>query len=197
MSHLLCESFAIAYHNTYKYKNSKFKGVKFIGDLLGPHFVNLIAINTLARETLVAKAGDQLSEFFGIQGKIFPLVFAEWYNNKDNLWNSHVGFYDELRSRGFDENFKHPDKYRFFKDGKLVYDAIAQYVNQVIDAFYKNDNDIKSDHYLDLFFKEVHDEDRGDVKGFPAKPESKTQLANILTKLIWQLSGYHSATNFT
>ena len=66
MSHLLCESLAIGAHNTYKYKNSELKGVKHVGDFLQPHFINLIAINTLARETLVARVGDKLSNFFGI-----------------------------------------------------------------------------------------------------------------------------------
>ena len=76
MSHLLCESIAVAHHNTYKYNHTKLKGCSFIGDFLGPHLQNLLAINALARETLVAKIGDQLSSFFGIQGKNFPVVFA-------------------------------------------------------------------------------------------------------------------------
>lgn len=67
MSHLLCEAFAVAHHNTYKYKgNRKLKGSKHIGEMLTPHFVNLLAINSLGRETLIAKVDDQLSEFFGI-----------------------------------------------------------------------------------------------------------------------------------
>jgi hypothetical protein len=66
MSHLLCECIGIAHHNTFKYKQTKLKGLKFIGEMLEPHLINLLAINTLARESLVAKTGDKLSEFFGI-----------------------------------------------------------------------------------------------------------------------------------
>jgi hypothetical protein len=67
MAHLFCEPIAVAHHNTYRYKgNSKLKGCKHIGEMLIPHFVNLLAINSLARETLVAKVDDQLSEFFGV-----------------------------------------------------------------------------------------------------------------------------------
>lgn len=70
MAHLMCEPIAVAHHNTYSYKatGSRLKGCKFIGDLLAPHFINLIAINTLGRETLIARVDDRLSEFFGVPG---------------------------------------------------------------------------------------------------------------------------------
>lgn len=52
-------------------------------------------------------------------------MIALWYTQKEDLWNTDVGFYDELRQRGFDpETFRHGDKYRFLKDGKVIYDAI-------------------------------------------------------------------------
>ncbi|CDW77802.1 allene oxide synthase 8r-lipoxygenase fusion protein [Stylonychia lemnae] len=199
MAHLMCEPIAVAHHNTYSYKATanRFKGCKYIGDILSPHFINLIAINTLGRETLIARVDDKLSEFFGVPGNQFPLVFGEWFQQKDNIWNTNVGFYDELRQRGFDQNFKHGDKYRYFRDGKLIYDAIWRYVEKTVNGFYKNDQAVQNDQLLDHFFKETHDEDKGDVKGFPAKPESRAQLISVLAKLIWQLSAYHSATNFS
>ena len=39
--------------------------------------------------------------------------------------------------------------------------------------------------YLEVFFKEVHDEDKGDILGFPNKPENKMILTKTLTKIIW------------
>jgi hypothetical protein len=67
MAHLFSEAFAVAHHNTYKYKgNSKLRGCSHIGEMLYPHFVNLLAINSLGRETLVARVEDQLSDFNGI-----------------------------------------------------------------------------------------------------------------------------------
>jgi hypothetical protein len=70
MAHLMIEPLAVAHHNTYQYKAtaSRLKGCKFVGDLLAPHFVNLIAINTLGREILMSTSYDKLSEFFGIPG---------------------------------------------------------------------------------------------------------------------------------
>jgi Lipoxygenase len=59
MAHLFTEPFAVAHHNTFKYKgNAKLRGCKHIGEMLEPHFVNLLAINALGRETLIAKVDD-------------------------------------------------------------------------------------------------------------------------------------------
>lgn len=146
MSHLFTEAFAVAHHNTFKYKgNAKLRGCKHIGEMLAPHFVNLLAINALGRETLIAKVDDQLSEFFGIQGNQFPLVFGEWFQTKDNIWNTNVGFYEELKARGFDRTFKHLDKYRYFRDGRLIYEALQRYVEKSVNAFYKTDANVTED----------------------------------------------------
>lgn len=63
MGHIFSEAFAIAHHNTYNYKPKKFfdkvyKGNEVIGKFLADHFVDLIPINALARETLVAAVKD-------------------------------------------------------------------------------------------------------------------------------------------
>ncbi len=54
-----------------------------------------------------------------------------------------------------------------------MYDAIASYVNSSVNAFYKSDDQLASDTYVQHFFKEIHDEDRGDIRGFPVRPDSK------------------------
>lgn len=53
LSHLFCETFAIAHHNVYVVPN-KLAGKREVGSLLLPHFTDLLAINALARVTLVA-----------------------------------------------------------------------------------------------------------------------------------------------
>lgn len=66
-------------------------------------------------------------------------MFGEWYSTKENIWNTNIGFYDELKTRGFDKNFKHGDKYRYYRDGKILYDAIHRYAEKCVNAFYKSD----------------------------------------------------------
>lgn len=87
MAHLLTETFAIAHHNAYTYERNHVKGSKTIGAFLKPHFVDLIAINTLARETLIAPVNDALGDFFAVPGYIWPKAISEWYSPRDNIWN--------------------------------------------------------------------------------------------------------------
>lgn len=87
MAHLLTETFAIAHHNTYVYERNHRTGNKTIGAFLKPHFVDLIAINTLARETLIAPVNDSLGDFMAIPGFIWPKCISEWYSPRKDLWN--------------------------------------------------------------------------------------------------------------
>jgi hypothetical protein len=132
MSHMIGETFAISHHNAYNcyaQKSKHDKDNKDIGTMLAPHFINLIGINHLARVTLIAPIGNKLSLFQGVRGEDFAALIAFWYTQKDNLWNTDVGFHEELKSRGFDcKTFKHKDLYRFMKDGEKIHEAIALYV---------------------------------------------------------------------
>ena len=96
MGHLVSETFAISHHNTYTYDKNDIEGNRVIGEFLRPHFIDLIAINTLARETMVAKVNDTLSEMTSIPGNLWPQIIAEWYTTKENIWNTDIGFVEEL-----------------------------------------------------------------------------------------------------
>lgn len=65
MAHMLGETLAISHHNTYYYlaENCGKEGNKAIGEMLAPHFVNLIAINSFARVTLVDPIHATISAF--------------------------------------------------------------------------------------------------------------------------------------
>lgn len=64
MTHMLGETFAIAHHNTYVHLAQKSKHAndnKAIGAFLAPHFINLLAINSLAKVTLLADVNNNLA----------------------------------------------------------------------------------------------------------------------------------------
>jgi hypothetical protein len=131
MSHMIGETFAISHHNAYNHHGNKddLKGNKVVGDMLAVHFVNLIGINNLARVTLISPLKNTLSLFQGVRGEDFAELIAYWYTQKTDLWNTDVGFYEEAKSRGFDPNtFKHGHKYRYLRDGKVIYDLVHEYV---------------------------------------------------------------------
>lgn len=79
MSHMIGETFAISHHNAYysKATSSKYdKDNKDIGEMLAPHFINLIGINNLARVTLIAPVANKLSNFQGVRGEDFAALIA-------------------------------------------------------------------------------------------------------------------------
>jgi hypothetical protein len=49
MAHMLVETFAIAHNNTYGCPDSEEDGDLRVGLLLAPHFIDLLALNGLAR----------------------------------------------------------------------------------------------------------------------------------------------------
>eukprot|EP00347_Sterkiella_histriomuscorum_P016089 403354533 len=200
MSHMIGETFAMAHHNTYHFLGSKSKHATdnhAIGAMLLPHFTNLLAINNLARVTLIAPINNQLSNFQGVRGEDFGELIARWYTQKEDLWNTDVGFYEELNQRGFDPaTFRHGDKYRFLKDGKRIYDEIVVYVDKVIRQQFTEDS-VKNDKLLKAFFNYIANPQYGDIKGFPKAPETLEQVIEVFSKIIWQVSGYHSALNFS
>jgi hypothetical protein len=48
-----------------------------------------------------------------------------------------------------------------------------------------------------LFFEQCSDEKNGNIDGFPKEPESRAQVIDVFTRIIWHQSGYHSALNFS
>lgn len=67
----------------------------------------------------------------------------------------------------------------------------------VIETQYRSDEEVQNDKLLRSFFKQVADKAHGDIRAFPPLPESREMLIDVLTRIIWQMSGFHSALNFS
>jgi hypothetical protein len=102
-----------------------------------------------------------------------------------------------LNNRGFTTDFEHKELYRLIRDGQPINDALTAYVREVIYAQYQDDTAVQSDKLLKDFFREISDPASGNVEGFPNAPESRDQVVDCFSRIIWQLSGYHSALNFS
>jgi hypothetical protein len=69
LSHLVCETFAIAHHNAYVANQDERTGKSEVGHMLFVHFFDLLPLNSLARVTLVAQKNDSLKSFMGVPGE--------------------------------------------------------------------------------------------------------------------------------
>ena len=92
--------------------------------------------------------------------------------------------------------------YHYRDDGILIWNAIESYVTEIINIFYKSDDDIKEDTELQNWANDVHfngfpgHNGTPDGHSFPERIESRGELINYCTLIIFNGYAYHFAVNF-
>lgn len=90
----------------------------------------------------------------------------------------------------------------FYRDDALkLWDAIEQFVNDIVRIYYRSDDDIQRDEEIQEWIKEVHEfglpRHEGEVDHHvPSEFKSIPDLTEVLTVLIFTCSGEHAAQNF-
>jgi hypothetical protein len=110
-------------------------------------------------------------------------------------------FPNALKKRGVDDTAKLPSYY-YRDDGLALWEIILAFVGEIIGIFYKNDDDVKRDDEIQSWIYDVHKNGwraKSDHKdhGVPTSFESREQLIEVLTSLIFTLSCQHAAVNFS
>jgi arachidonate 5-lipoxygenase len=171
-----------------------------IHKLLRPHFRYTMAINTRARKTLINRGGI-LDQVFAVGGKgmveFFKRVSCEfsvdWTNIRKNS-----------KERGVDDPEQLP-KFYYRDDGLRVFEAIEDYVRDVVDEFYKSDKMVEDDKELkewvdDIYTNAFPGEETGfsgtQGHGFPKEITTKEELVERCTVIIFTGSAQHSSINF-
>ena len=162
--------------------------------LLRPHVHYTIAINSLARKTLISPKGS-ISEIFSIgylgQNELLQRAYKKysihWSNIKHNI-----------KERGV-EKLPH---YYYRDDGMKLWNAFEEFVRSIIDAFYSSDKEVVADTYLQDFAKDVHKngfpgyDGAPDGHDFPSLITKKDDLIEICTLIMFTGSAQHAAVNF-
>lgn len=193
--HLTFEPFAVAARNVFHCTDCS---NHIVGALLRPHFRDHIAINWLARRTLITGGKDTLpftdaSFAAGSRGGL--ILFAEKYRN----WSlADEALPARLRSRGFDPEGNDGIIYHYREDGMRVWRALFRYIHSALVTGYPDgDTQVANDSVLDDWCSEMRDPKRAAVPSFPSKFNSLDQLANTLTTIIYTVSAEHSAVNLS
>jgi arachidonate 15-lipoxygenase len=183
-AHFLVEAFALASARTLAAAHP-------LSVLLGPHFEGTLAINDGARTKLCAPGGD-LEKLLAptLEGSLTLARRAiETFRLEDALLPA------DLRRRRVDDASRLAD-YPYRDDGRLVWEAIAAFVQGYVALYYPDDAAVASDTELLAWTAEIHGDDGGRVRGFPARIETATGLATALTWLIFTASAQHAALNY-
>jgi len=169
--------------------------------LLRPHFEGTLAINTLARSSLISPGGS-VDQQFGLGPNTVNKLATQLYTQEWKPFN----LPRDLRERGVDDTAALP-WYRFRDDGLLLWDAIRGYVEEYVDIYYHCDADVSADAELMAFMEEFQQDGLGrltDPAGEDRKPTllpppasmNKAALCEFLTETIFTGSALHAARNF-
>ncbi|KAI8773416.1 arachidonate 12-lipoxygenase, 12R-type, partial [Biomphalaria glabrata] len=189
-THLLMESFDLATQRNLSRSHPVYK-------LLEPHFLYLMAINSLALDRLINEDGwVQEVMNYGQKGML-NLIVKELDNWRLDVQGT---LPEDLKRRGLDDPTVLP-AYYFRDDALLLYNAIKKYVRDYLYIYYSSSDVLLADGELQNWTKElVKERNKSEggmgIKGMPEKVNSVEQLEQILTCVIYTCSVGHASANF-
>ena len=166
--------------------------------LLRPHVRYTMAINTVARESLLGPDRSIANIFsIGSEGQDQLLrrsskrFRVHWSNIKRNI-----------KDRGVDNTSQLPG-YHYHDDGIKIWDAIEAYVSRIINQFHADDAAVSGDKELQNFAQDVltngfpgYGENAVNGRDFPRSITTKADLIEIITLIMFTGSAQHAAVNF-
>jgi len=163
--------------------------------LMMPHFRYTLPINAAARGQLINAGGV-------IETNFSPGAFSMQLSSKvyELTWRfKEEGLVEDLKKRGFlDAQGKlRVSDYPYAEDGLLIWDALTKYFTEYVDLYYKSDEAVAADEWLQAWWQDVTTEAHPDA---PADGwvtlDSRANLVFAATTIAWVASGHHAAVNF-
>ena len=162
--------------------------------LLLPHFKGTLNINNLAQESLVAPGGDVDKLLSATIDSARALLEADLQNYSFN----EAMLPKQLKKRGVDDIEKLP-VYPYRDDALLIWNTIHKWVSDYLNIYYKSDEDVQNDVYLQNWALEAGAYDGGRVYDFGEKDgriQTLDYLIDATTLIIFTGSAQHAAVNF-
>ncbi|KAL9968315.1 hypothetical protein ACROYT_G026674 [Oculina patagonica] len=189
LTHLVAETMCVGTHRQLSPSHPVFR-------LLAPHFLYLLAINTVALEELVQPDGWVDKIMTTGEAGMKELVSHSW-----STWRMDVDGWlpADLADRGVDDVEALPN-YPYRDDALLIFDAIHTYVREVLEAFYDTPDKLTEDWEIQNWGHMLADPEDGlGIKGVfgDGKFTVLEDLIKAVTSIIFISSVGHAAANFT
>ncbi|XP_061370324.1 linoleate 9S-lipoxygenase-like [Gastrolobium bilobum] len=193
-THAVVEPFIIA-------TNRHLSVVHPIHKLLLPHYRDTMNINALARNVLVNAEGIIESTFLwgNYSLEMSAISYKDWVFTEQglpaDLIKRGVAVEDSASPHGIRLLI---EDYPYAADGLEIWDAIKSWVQEYVAFYYNSDAAVAQDSELQAFWKELVEVGHGDKKNEPWWPKLQTrgELVESCTILIWTASALHAAVNF-
>lgn len=201
-THLIIEICAVS---TYRI----FSPDHILYQLLKPHFFNTIVMNFMARILFLGRGG-----FFDATGALGYTGSNELLNRAytgKGLNTDYQGEPWEFYKKALPYDLKARDVYDlpgyYYRDDALLgWNAIKEYVSNILKTHYKDADSLENDGQLQAWKNELISPQTGNIKGLlpPEKSEQLTgelnnldDLIEILTTIIFTATTQHAAVNFS
>lgn len=187
-THLVAETICVGTHRQLAPSHPVFR-------FLAPHFLYLLAINSLALARLVAPNGWIDNTMTTGAGGLFELVAKtwSWWRLDEEGWLP-----TDLKKRGVDDTEALPN-YPYRDDALLLHGALYNYVSEFIRAVYDTPEKLKEDSEIRAWGHMLADSDDGlGIEGVfgDGKFEDVEDLVKTVTAIIFISSVGHAAANF-
>ena len=162
--------------------------------LLIPHFEGTLAINDSAQSSLIASGGgvDKLLGSTIDNSRVLAVVGLQSYGFNQAMLPK------QLKQRGVDDVEKLP-VYPYRDDALLIWNAIHQWVYDYLTIYYKNDEEVQNDNYIQNWATEAAAYDGGRILDFgqeDGRIQTLDYLIDAITLIIFTASAQHAAVNF-
>ena len=162
--------------------------------LLRPHFEGTLAINDAAQRSLIAPGGgvDKLLASTIDNSRVLAAVGLQSYGFNEAMLPK------QLEKRGVHDTQKLPI-YPYRDDALLIWNAIHAWVSDYLSIYYKNDDSVQNDTYLQNWAIEAGAYDGGRVPDFGQENgliQTLDYLIDAITLIIFTASAQHAAVNF-
>jgi arachidonate 15-lipoxygenase len=159
--------------------------------LLRPHLRFMLANTRLGRRILLAPGSlaDQLCAG-SLPGSRDLVVdsYKRWSLTEN-------AFPSELAARNLDDA-QHLPNFAYREDGQLLWAAIREYVTSYLELYYAESGDVVGDRELQSWAAELASSEGGRVKDMPERIESREQLRDILTTVLFTCGPQHAVVNY-
>lgn len=161
-----------------------------ISQLLTPHFRDNLAIDALARTSLLNKDGP-IDKAIGVGARgALNLVGAVWAN-----WDMRAMAIDaDLERRGLADASLLPACW-YREDGLSIMRATRQFTTRLTHVWYADDAAVVGDWELQGWATDLAATHQGGLTGFPTRFETRAQVAWTLAEILFRASAQHAAVN--